>query len=249
MLGISLKLVRPSLIAGSPMINAQSIALLNRLRPYAGLCSAITIALASIAPPTLAHHPMGGKVSATVFEGFMSGIAHPVIGVDHLTFIIAIGLLAATQKRGIWFPIAFVITAMMGTGLHLQGVFLPGSELFVAGSILVVGLLLTQEISLNTIAILGLSALAGLCHGYAYGEAIIGAETTPLVAYLIGFSLIQLLISITAFWLAKTMTIGSPNLAPIPMRQLRSAGLILCGAGTAFLLPQLVGIILPVPRS
>jgi urease accessory protein len=227
MFGISLKLVRPSLIAGSPMINAQSIALLNRLRPYAGLCSAITIALASIAPPALAHHPMGGKVSATVFEGFMSGIAHPVIGVDHLTFI----------------------TAMMGTGLHLQGVSLPGSELLVAGSILVVGLLLTQEISLNTIAILGLSTVAGLCHGYAYGEAIIGAETTPLVAYLIGFSLIQLLISITAFWLARKMTIGSPNLAPIPMRQLRSAGLILCGAGTAFLLPQLVGIILPVPRS
>jgi urease accessory protein len=231
------------------MIQSQSIALLNRLRPYAGLCSAITIALATIAPPAVAHHPMGGKVSATIFEGLMSGIAHPVIGIDHLTFVIAIGLLAATQKWGIWLPIAFVITAIMGTGIHLQELSLPGSELFVTGSILIVGLLLAQEISLNTIAILGLSALAGLCHGYAYGEAIIGAETTPLVAYLIGFSLIQILISMTAFWLAHKMTIGSPSFAPIPMNRLRSAGLVLCGAGTAFLLPQLVGIILPVSRS
>jgi urease accessory protein len=229
------------------MIQSQSIALLNRLRPYAGLCSAITIALATIAPPALAHHPMGGKVSATMFEGFMSGIAHPVIGIDHLTFIIAIGLLAATQLRGIWLPIAFIFTTMVGTSLHLLSISLPSPELVIAGSIVLVGLLLTQSKQINPLAIIGVSAIAGLFHGYAYGEAIFGAETTPLVSYLAGFSVIQLLISGAAYWVAQKVAIGNPDRESLPRQPLTSAGFLIVGAGLAFLVPQLVSIVLPTP--
>lgn len=224
----------------------QSISPLRRLLPYSGLCSTLTIGLATLASPALAHHAMDGNIPRTVMEGFLSGLAHPLIGVDHIVFIIAIGLLATTRKQGLWLPITFVITAMLGTGMHLQGFSLPGNELLVASSILVFGLLLAREISLNTIAILGLSAFAGLCHGYAYGESIIGAQTTALVAYLAGFSLIQLLISTVTFWLAKRLT-GSQNLDPISMGKLRSAGLVICGTSIAILMPQIVAILMPTP--
>ena len=40
-------------------------------------------------------------------------------------------------------------------------------------------------------ALLGLFALAGLLHGYALGESIVGAEPAPLAAYLIGLAVIQ----------------------------------------------------------
>jgi len=42
-------------------------------------------------------------------------------------------------------------------------------------------------------------------HGYAYGEAIIGATTVPLVAYLLGFSLIQWIITLAAHKIGRSI--------------------------------------------
>src|ERR1044071_6160591 len=39
-----------------------------------------------------AHHVMGGKMPTTFAEGFLSGLGHPVIGPDHLAFLLAIGV-------------------------------------------------------------------------------------------------------------------------------------------------------------
>ncbi len=81
---------------------------------------------------------------------------------------------------------------MLGTEVHLAKLALPEFELFVSGSILLFGILLVIKNSLNTMIVAGLAAIAGIFHGYAYGESIFGAENTPLVAYLIGFTAIQL---------------------------------------------------------
>lgn len=43
-----------------------------------------------------------------------------------------------------------------------------------------------------------LGATTSLFHGYAYREAIIGVGMMPLVAYLLGFSLIQYAIAMLA---------------------------------------------------
>ena len=48
-------------------------------------------------------------------------------------------------------------------------------------------------------------ALAGILHGYAYAESIFGAEATPLVAYLVGFSVIQLGIAAAAFLIHRRL--------------------------------------------
>jgi len=36
-----------------------------------------------------------------------------------------------------------------------------------------------------------LLALFGLFHGYAFGEAVLGAEATPVIAYLAGLAIVQ----------------------------------------------------------
>lgn len=38
-----------------------------------------------------AHHPVGGSPE-TILQRFLSELGHPVIGVDHLTFVLGIGL-------------------------------------------------------------------------------------------------------------------------------------------------------------
>jgi urease accessory protein len=208
--------------------------------------SLLALSFLGNASPALAHHPMGSKMPSTFFEGFMSGLAHPVIGLDHLAFIVVIGLFAALKPQGIFIPLSFVLSAMLGTGLHLLGITLPVVELIVSASILLFGILLAIKNSPNLLVMIALSAVAGLFHGYAYGEAIFGAQTTALVAYLIGFTTIQLVISSAAFFVGQKVLKGdfgqvSPNL--------RSAGLVICGIGAAFLASNISSLILPVPKG
>lgn len=192
-----------------------------------------------ISAPAIAHHPTGGKLPVGFVAGFMSGLGHPIIGFDHFAFIVAVGLLSATKRQGILLPIAFVVAAIAGTGFHLMQLALPSVELFVAGSILLFGLLLVLQNSLNLGVIMGLATIAGLFHGYAYGEAIFGAEMTEFAAYLAGFTVIQFVIAMSAFWISK-------KVLQRPEQQytfLRAAGFVICGVGLAFLSSQIVDAI------
>jgi urease accessory protein len=206
------------------------------------LLSVVSVLL--IASPAMAHHAMGGRTPSNFFEGFLSGLAHPLIGVDHFAFVVAIALLAAAKRQGIVIPIAFILSAMLGTGLHLIGLNLPGVELLIAGSILIVGILLTRKDDLNSTAAFGLSAIAGVCHGYAYGEAIFGAQMTPMLAYLLGFTCIQLAVVMVVFKLGKRLLEQSQVSA-----SLRSAGFVVCGIGGTVLFSQIINVLLPLPKG
>lgn len=201
------------------------------------LTMAIVAVTTLAAAPGLAHHPMGGATPANFFEGLMSGIGHPILGVDHFVFVVAIGFLAAMKRQGLLVPVAFVLAAMLGTGAHLLSVALPGAEILVAGSVLVLGLLMLWQERLNLATLAGLVGIAGLFHGYAYGEAIFGAETTPLVAYLIGFTGVQLAIAAGAAQVAKLFLAD--------LAKFRSAGFVVVGVGFALLASQALSVVFP----
>lgn len=194
------------------------------------ILAALSILLA-LAFPAYAHHPSGGEVSITFFEGLLSGLGHPIVGFDHLVFVISVGLLASTVARGFWIPIAFVLTALAGTGLHLMLVDMPMVEIIISASVLVSGILLAKPEKPDTAIIAAIAAVAGLFHGYAYGEAIIGATAVPLAAYLLGFTLIQAAIALSAYKVALIVQ-RSSNARP---NFLRFAGCIAIGSGMAFL--------------
>lgn len=189
-----------------------------------------------------AHHPMGGRTAFSPFEGFMSGIAHPVIGVDHLAMIVAIGVLAAAMRPGFLLAAVFVVASMGGAGLHLLGMSLPFSEELVSFSVLAVGILLALRRTPNRGLVLGLCTVAGALHGYAYGESIFGAEPTPLTAYLVGLTVVQLAVAGVAYTIAKKFRERAGEDALV----LRPAGYVVAGAGLALLATQLVALSFPV---
>jgi urease accessory protein len=205
-----------------------------------------SLAVLQVAMPAWSHHAMEGKLPNNFFEGFLSGVAHPLIGPDHFAFIVASGLLAVVKPQGILIPIAFVLAAMLGATGHLAGLNFPGIELFTSGSILLFGLLLVVKNRFSTLAVTGLSGLAGLFHGYAYGESIFGAETALVLAYLVGFTVVQLAIALSTFWIGRAMVykMGDERNAAV---KLRSAGLVICGMGLAFFGSQLISTVFPTP--
>jgi hypothetical protein len=75
----------------------------------------------ALGAPALAHHPFGGSTPTTAIAAFLSGLGHPVIGLDHLAFVIIVGLLAAVMGLGLMIPIAFTVAALSGNGAPSHG--------------------------------------------------------------------------------------------------------------------------------
>ena len=191
--------------------------------------------LALLPLPAAAHHPMDGAMPQTLWEGFASGIGHPVIGLDHLAFLLAAGVLAAALPRGDAFRAmaGFLIASMAGVALHLAGIGLGATEALVAASVLMAGVALLVVKRVSAPALLTGFALAGLFHGHAFAEAVIGAEATPILAYLAGLSVIQGGLMLGAMALTRQATRA---------RWLRPAmGAAASLAGVGFLVVALVG--------
>jgi urease accessory protein len=203
------------------------------LRP-AAVAFALLVLLAGLVEPALAHHVMGGKMPATFLQGFLSGIGHPVIGIDHLAAIVAVGCLAALHPAGALLAVSFVVAMMGGVALHLQGATVPAAELVVALTVLLVGGLLLRKSTLPLPAALILFVFVGAIHGYALGESIYGAEQTPLFAYLFGLAVIQSAIALGAMAGARVLLGRKDRLA------LRFIGAAVAGVGLAVLVQQLV---------
>ena len=158
--------------------------------------------------PTLAHahHAMGKATPSNFFEGFVSGLAHPVIGIDHLLFVLAVGAACYALRRGAGTVAAFLVATLAGAAAHLYAMSVPYADAWVALSLVVAGALLIRvSRESTTVWVPAFFALAGLAHGYAYGEAIAGAETTPLAAYLAGVTLVQIAIALTGYAIVRAL--------------------------------------------
>jgi len=199
-----------------------------------------TIALAApllAAAPALAHHPMGGATPETAWHGLLSGIGHPIIGVDHFAFIVLVGLAAAFAGARFITPLAFIAATVAGCLLKVAGIALPLAEFVIAGSVVLTGIMVLSGKNFGATAYGVIFAIAGLFHGWAYGAAIIGAEPTPLAAYLTGFGVTQYAIALAVSWLTLSVWKASDSRAVQP----RLAGAVAAGIGAAFLIEGIEG--------
>src|SRR5215469_2874574 len=137
-----------------------------------------------------AHHLMGGKTPSTFAEGILSGVGHPIIGPDHLAFLVALGIAVGVSRVSFATPFLFLVAMACGVAAHVAAVNIPAAELIVAVSVLLAGVFLVLDRRI-TAAWAAIFTIAGFFHGYAYGESIYGAEATPLAAYLVGLVLVQ----------------------------------------------------------
>jgi len=192
------------------------------------LAAAIILTSASAA---FAHHPLGGMTPTTALHGFLSGIGHPVIGFDHLAFIIGVGLIAAFHKARFMMPAAFVAGTVGGTMLMLATVALPMAEVVITASVIAVGVVAMRGRVTDIRAAAALAAGAGLFHGWAYGAAVVGAETTPVIAYLLGFGVVQFAIAagVAALAIRVWKALDAGAIQP------RLAGAVVAGVGLTYL--------------
>lgn len=74
--------------------------------------------------------------------GILSGFLHPILGLDHLLAMVAVGFLSAQMGgRAIWtVPTAFVGVMAVGAILGIAGVPVPLVEYGITGSVLILGL-------------------------------------------------------------------------------------------------------------
>jgi urease accessory protein len=161
--------------------------------------AAIAMVVTMAAEPAWAHHVMGGNMPETLMQGLLSGLGHPVIGIDHLAAIVGVGILAALAGRSAAVVLAFSVAVIAGVGVHLAKIDVPASELLVGLTTLLIGGLVILRQSMSNGRALALFAIAGLVHGYALGESIVGAETSPLFAYLVGLFIIQTAIGVAVY--------------------------------------------------
>ncbi len=188
--------------------------------------------------PAQAHHVMDGELPTTFIEGLLSGLAHPVIGLDHFAFVVGVGLAASTLANRFSLPAVFVAATIVGVFAHLTEMNIPLVELLIALSVLTAGILLISGRHYQSVVWMPLFAIAGLLHGYAYGESIVGAEPSPLLAYFLGFIVIQYGVAILTVTIAERLVDTArhtPNLVT------RIGGGMIAGVG----LTVFVNLILP----
>jgi urease accessory protein len=122
---------------------------------------------------------------------------------------------------------------MIGAAAHIGEATVAGAEIFVALSVIALGLLLLRGRPLRLDIAIALFAFAGLVNGYALGESIAGAEPAPLYGYFVGLALIQSAIALAVMGMVPMLT------ARKPMASRLVGGLVL-GVGVGVLGVQLI---------
>ncbi len=157
--------------------------------------------------------------------GVMSGIAHPIVGLDHLLAMVAVGLWAAQQTgQARWaLPLTFVATMLLGGLIGFAGFDMPLMETGIAGSVLALGLLVALAVRPPLAVAAGLTALFALSHGVAHGLEL-PALSSPW-GYAAGFVAATAALHGIAYAVARTL----PRVAA-PLVRLAGAASALTGA-------------------
>lgn len=185
----------------------------------------LLILLAGVSSPLFAHPGH----THTVEHGALAGALHPLLGVDHLLAMVAVGLFSAQLGgRALWsLPAGFLGAMIAGGTAALSGWFVPGIELGIAISLVVLGL----AVAVNRrqpwpLAVVCVTAF-GFVHGFAHGTEV--PQVTHPVLYVAGF------VATTAFLHAVGLVLGLQGMKSAHrLAGLRLSGMAVAAAGLAF---------------
>ncbi len=182
------------------------------------------VGLSVLAAPAMAHT---GHDAAS---GFAAGFAHPLLGLDHVLAMVAVGVLAARQggRASLALPAAFLVAMIAGGAAGFAGVALPMVETGIAGSVLVLGLAILFAERLTAPVAAVLVAIFGLVHGHAHGAEI--AQGMGFAGYACGFAAATALLHGVGFAIARASEFRLPALGLA-----RASGVAFALAGAALL--------------
>ena len=147
------------------------------------IVSRLVMAAAVLLSPVAAMAHVEGSPAG----GFLTGIWHPVSGLDHVLAMVAVGLWGAQLGApSVWvLPVAFPMVMAFGGTLGLTGLGLPGVELGIAASAIALGaVVLTEARPRLWLAVL-LVGFFAIFHGHAHGTEL--PEGASGLYYSIGF--------------------------------------------------------------
>lgn len=141
------------------------------------------IVLLVTAGPSSAHG-IGGELGS-----FLDGVAHPLLGPDHIAAMVAVGLWGAfLGAPAIWLlPVVFPLVMALGGVLGILGVPLPSVEIGIAASALVLGAMVAFAVRAPLAVAAAIVGVFAVFHGYAHGAEL--PRDADAVAYSLGFVL------------------------------------------------------------
>lgn len=147
-----------------------------------GVRSMVVLVLLLLLPESASAHVRGGDA-----VGFVTGLLHPISGMDHVVAMIAVGLWGAQLGQpAVWLlPVTFPIVMALGGMLGLMGVSLPGIEIGIAASAIVLGIAVMKEIRPPLAVAAVVVALFAVFHGHAHGTEL--PEGQNGLVYSMGF--------------------------------------------------------------
>ncbi|MGQ2907864.1 MAG: HupE/UreJ family protein [Aliihoeflea sp.] len=127
-----------------------------------------TLVFMAAATPALAHPGHASEAD----HSFLSGLLHPITGLDHILAMVAVGLWAASLggRSILLVPAGFAGFMAAGFALAVAGVPLPYVEPMILGSVVVLGLLVAAAIRLPAVPAALLVGLFATFHGHAHGS-------------------------------------------------------------------------------
>ena len=162
--------------------------------------------------------------------GFTSGFMHPLFGWDHVVAMVAVGLWGAfLGMPAIWIlPVTFPLVMTIGGALGVAGVPLPGVEIGIALSAIVLGAMVAFAARPPIWVAAVIVATFAIFHGHAHGTELPNAADP--IAYSLGFVVATGLLHLAG------IAIGLVVAWPRGKVLVRACGVAISVAGVFFLL-------------
>lgn len=179
-------------------------------------------AAALLATPAFAHTGEG-------VGGLASGFLHPIGGPDHVVAMIAVGLWGGILGApAIWqLPIVFPVIMALAGAVGVVGIPLPGVEVGIAVSGIVLGLMVLFMVRPPIAVAAGIVGIFAIFHGHAHGAEL--PESANPFAYALGFVVATGLLHLIGIAFGQLMH------RPAGLVAVRAAGAAIAVAGAAFL--------------
>lgn len=163
-------------------------------------------------------------------RGFTTGFMHPLLGLDHVLAMLAVGIWGAQLGRpAIWvLPVTFPLVMAAGGVAGVLGLPLPAVEVGIALSAVVLGLLVAMRKEIPLAAAMVVVAVFAVCHGHAHGTEVPHAANPGTFA--LGFVLA------TGLLHTAGIALGALNALDRGMQVLRAGGGVIALGGVYYLL-------------
>jgi urease accessory protein len=198
--------------------------MIERISSKSPMCFPVLAALIISLPSYAFAHVERGQAT-----GFITGLQHPWSGLDHVLAMIAVGIWGAQLGNPpMWLlPVTFPMVMSMGAMMGLLGIPLPGIEIGIALSAILLGTMVVGEIRPKIIIAVLLVGFFAIFHGHAHGTELPAGQSGMF--YSMGF------VIATGCLHGIGITLGLAHRWPLGKLALRGAGAFIAVMGVTFL--------------